>query len=189
VIDFRQELEEVRRLEATITHLEAAVREDKDYCDETTLELKRAEEALGIVQVVSQAIQEMAHKKISDVVSTCLSSVFDDPYQFKIVFERKRGRTEALLRFSRRDVDADPLHSCGGGAVDVAAFGLRASCLMLRRPRLSRVLVIDEGFKFVSAQYREPVREMLEEISKDLGVQIIQVTHSPEYETGHIFEL
>ena len=73
--------------------------------------------------------------------------------------------------------------------VDVAAFALRVACLLLHRPPLSRIVVIDEGFKFVSAQYRSNVREMLENLSKDLGIQIIQVTHMEELETGKVIRL
>lgn len=110
-------------------------------------------------------------------------------YEFQIKFERKRGRTEASLRFLRRGLDVDPLSASGGGMIDVAAFALRVACLMLHRPRLSRVVVIDEGFKFVSSQYRENVRSMLEGLAEDLGIQIVQVTHIEELETGKVIEL
>jgi hypothetical protein len=136
------------------------------------MRLGHSVEAQEILQHLAQAVQQQAHAKISEVVSFCLSAVFDDPYVFKIVFERKRGKTEANLRFVRRKLDADPLTASGGGVVDVAAFALRVACLVLHRPRLSRVVVIDEGFRFVSAKYRANVRSMLEQLSEDLRVQI-----------------
>jgi len=187
--DLDQEEQEVNRVAARIDHLEASVGEEEDALASAERSLVRTQDAQEILQLIAQAVQQKAHERISEVVSSCLSTVFDDPYSFKIQFERKRGKTEASLRFCRRGLDVDPLMACGGGMVDVAAFALRAACLMLHRPRLSKVLVIDEGFKFVSAQYRDNVRSMLEGLSKDLGIQIIQVTHIEELETGKVIEL
>ncbi len=113
----------------------------------------------------------------------------DEAYEFKILFERKRGRTEATLRFVRNGLEVDPLSASGGGIVDVAAFALRVACLMLHRPRLSKLVVLDEPFKFVSKEYRDNVRSMLEELAKDLGLQILLVTHIDELETGKVIEV
>jgi len=73
--------------------------------------------------------------------------------------------------------------------VDVAAFALRLSALMLSRPARRRVVVLDEPFKFVSAGYRDRVRAMLENLAPDLEVQFIFVTHIDELRCGHIVEV
>lgn len=184
-----QEEAAVERLAGQFAHLEQTL--EKEAAEKTKTEriLKRTQDAQEILQLLSQAIQQQAHKKISGVVSSCLSAVFDDPYEFRVQFDRKRGRTEATLRFTRRGLDVDPLTASGGGVVDVAAFALRVSCLMLHRPRLNKVVILDEPFKFVSAQYRENVRTMLEQMAKDLKIQIIMVTHIEELETGKVIEL
>jgi ABC-type molybdenum transport system ATPase subunit/photorepair protein PhrA len=189
MLDLLQEDEKVRGIAARLDHLKRTVEEEEDSFAKASRSLLRSQEAQEIVQHISQAVQEKVHRRISEVVSSCLSTVFEDPYEFKINFERKRGKTEADLRFVRRGLDVSPLNACGGGMVDVAAFALRVSCLMLHRPRLSKVVVIDEAFRFVSAQYRENVRAMMEGLSEDLGIQIIQVTHISELETGTVVEL
>jgi len=148
-----------------------------------------AEEAQKVLQLVAQTVQQSAHKRIAGVVSRCLEAVFDEPYDFRIIFEQKRGRTEARLVFVREEMEVDPLTASGGGVVDVAAFALRLSCLMLTRPSLRKILLLDEPFRFVSSGYRERVRNMLENLSKDLGVQIIMVTHMDELKTGNIIQL
>jgi len=189
MIDLLQEEKEVNHLSARLNYLEQSVSSEEDALKKADKTLQRTQEAQEILQLIVQAVQQKAHERISKVVSSCLSAVFDDPYEFKILFERKRGRTEATLRFVRRDLDADPLTSTGGGVVDIAAFALRVACLMLHRPRLSKVVILDEAFRFVSSQYRDNVRSMMEELSRDLGIQIIQVTHSEELETGKVIEL
>jgi len=189
MINLDQEEREVNQIASRISQLEAAVEREVEGLAEANVTLACTQDAQEILQLIAQAVQQKAHERISKVVSSCLSTVFDDPYEFKIQFERKRGRTEASLRFLRRGLDVDPLSASGGGMIDVAAFALRVACLMLHRPRLAKVVVIDEGFKFVSSQYRENVRFMLEGLAKDLGVQIIQVTHIEELETGKVIEL
>ena len=184
-----EEEREVNQIASRIAGLNMAVGEERAGLTKAKKLLARTQDAQEILQLIAQAVQQKAHERISEVVSSCLSTVFDDPYEFKIQFERKRGRTEASLRFLRRGLDVDPLSASGGGMIDVAAFALRVACLMLHRPRLAKVVVIDEGFKFVSSQYRANVRSMLEGLAKDLGVQIVQVTHIEELEAGKVIEL
>jgi len=188
-MNWEAEEAKVSVIEARIHYLAQTIEAEQLGFRKAKRTLTRTQQAQEILQFVAQGIQQQAHEKISVVVSSCLSAVFEDPYEFKILFERKRGRTEATLLFTRRGMDVDPLSATGGGVVDVAAFALRIACLMLHRPRLSKVVVLDEPFKFVSAEYREAVRAMLENLSKDLGIQIIMVTHSEEYEIGRIIKL
>ena len=148
-----------------------------------------ADEAQQIVQAVAEMIQEEAHDRIAGVVSQCLAAVFDKPYEFQIRFERARGRTEARLVFVRGGMEINPIDASGGGVVDVAAFALRLSCLMLARPACRRVMVLDEPFRFVPEEYREHVRIMLEDLAKNMSVQFIMVTHIRELTTGHVVEV
>lgn len=163
------------------TAREAVAGAEADFCD--------AEEAQQIIQAVAETIQEQAHDRIAGVVSRCLALVFDTPYEFRIIFERSRGRTEARLVFMRDGLAVDPITSSGGGVVDVAAFALRVSCLMLKRPPARRVLVLDEPFRFVSKEYRPRVAQMLERLSSELGIQIIMVTHIEELRVGSVVEV
>jgi len=189
MIDFSAENREVSELAGKLASLKSMLDMEEENVAAATRYLKRSMQAQEILQLLAQAVQQKAHERISQVVSTCLSTVFDDPYEFKVVFERKRGKTEAALRFMRRGLEVDPLTASGGGMIDVAAFALRAACLMLHRPKLSKVLIIDEGFKFVSAQYQENIRLMLEKLASELQVQIIQVTHNNALETGKVINL
>lgn len=151
--------------------------------------LDATEAAQAVLQDVAQAVQQEAHRRIAGVVSRCLSQVFDDPYEFDIIFDRKRGRTEARLVFRRNGLEVDPLTASGGGVVDVAAFALRLACLVLTRPQVRPLVVLDEPFKFVSAQYRDRVRSMLEQLADDMGVQFLMVTHIPELVCGHVVQV
>lgn len=172
-----------------VKFLKGAVAQEKQRLAEAELELKHRREAQEVLQRLAQSVQQQAHKRIAGVVSTCLSTVFDEPYDFQILFERKRGRTEARLRFVRKGVAMDPMTASGGGAVDVASFALRVAALTLKRPRLSRLLVLDEPFKNLSAEYQDNIRMMLEGLARDLDLQVVMVTHNPRYATGRVIEV
>ena len=149
---------------------------------------KRAQELL---QSVAEQVQQHAHQQLAGVVTRCLKAVFgeDEAYEFKINFAKKRGRTEAELLFVREGKEIDPLSASGGGAVDVASFALRLACLMLLRPPVRRLLVLDEPYKFLSKEYRPRVRALLEELAKELDLQVIQVTHAPDLVCGKVIEV
>jgi DNA repair exonuclease SbcCD ATPase subunit len=146
-------------------------------------------EAQNIAQHVAQLVQQQAHQQIASIVSRCLEAIFDEPYTFVIEFDRKRGRTEAALTFQRDGISVDPMTASGGGVVDVAAFALRLSCMLLSKPSVRKLLILDEPFKFVSAEYRPRLRSMIESLSKELGVQFLVVTHIEELQIGKVVHL
>lgn len=186
---FKPEARLIAGMQSQLQSALASMEEEEVALASAILAHGYAVQAQGILGDLAQQVQAQVHQRISAVVSSCLAAVFDDPYEFQITFERKRGGTVALLQFLRDGHELSPLEASGGGAVDVAAFALRAVCLVLHRPRLRRVLFLDEPFKFVSKGYQPAVRSMLEQLSRDLQLQIILVTHNEAYETGNVIEL
>ena len=163
--------------------------EERKRHTEAKKALEIYEEVQSIIQHVAQEVQENAHSKIAAVVSKCLQAIFDDPYEFKIHFNQKRGKTEACLVFYRDGEEVNPLDASGGGAVDVASFALRVSSIIMSKPKLRRTICFDEPFRFVSEEYWERVREMIETVSEEMGIQIIQITHNNELKTGKLFHI
>lgn len=156
--------------------VEAAEKELK----ELSRQRKNIEDALLIIQEVSKKTQQELEYHISDIVSTALSSVFEDPYEFKVEFVIKRGKTEADMYFVKDNERVDPLTASGGGAVDVASFALRIALWNLLRDSISNTLIMDEPFRFVSKDLQPKAGEMLKMLSDKLGIQFIIVTHSPD---------
>lgn len=154
----------------------------------------QCEEAQTIIQSVSQKIQQDAHGRISSVVSKCLEAVFDDPYEFQILFERKRGKTEATLAFVRDGIVlTNPQKEIGGGVIDVAAFALRLICLALTKPIRRRVLILDEPFTRIRGiENRKRMRQLLISLAEDFGFQFITcIDHEsfPQFLLGHVIEI
>jgi DNA repair exonuclease SbcCD ATPase subunit len=166
------------------------LKNQKSVLRTSKINIKTCEESQQILQEIAQQVQQTAHKKIASVVSRCLAAVFDDPYQFKIEFEKKRGRTEARLTFVQGDEERAPLKGSGGGYADIAAFALRLACMVLSKPRRRRVLVLDEPFRHLhSAKYRERARNLLETLSHEMDVQIILVTGVDQLRMGKVVEI
>lgn len=160
------------------------------FLAESEQKLAASLEAQKLLQEAAAAVQESAHKQIASVVTRCLKAVFgEDAYEFVIRFERKRGKTEARLLFTRDGVDIDPVSASGGGVVDVAAFALRVAALVLARPRRRRLMCLDEPFKFVSKDYRPAVRALMETLARELDMQFVVVTHDDALQFGSVVEL
>jgi len=147
--------------------------------------------ARDLVQGVAQAVQRRAHERIASVAETCLNAVFDDPYGFRIEFDRKRGRTEARMVFSRDGVELDdPLNEVGGGVVDVAALALRLACVLMAKPALRKMLILDEPFCNVQGErLRERTCEQLRRLSEEMKVQVVLNTDVPAFRMGTVVEM
>ena len=139
------------------------------------------EKARAIMQLVAKETQEQLEYKISELVSLGLSAIFDNPYELVLNYEIKRGKTEADLLFKRGENVVKPMLASGGGAVDVAAFGLRVAIWSLKSPRTRNTIVLDEPFKYLSFRHQAKAGQLLSEISSKLGIQIIMVTHNQEF--------
>jgi len=189
-IDWKSEEREIIRIGADIGTAKSILAKEEEEIKQATRICEQAVHAQEILQLCAQAVQQQVHTRICQVVTSCLQTVFGEgTYEFHIRFEKKRGKTEANLVLLREGVEFDPLNSTGGGVVDVVAFALRMSCLCLHRPRLSKVLVLDEPMKNVSEVYQENVKLMMVGLAKDMKVQMIIVTHNPIYEAGDIITI
>lgn len=158
-------------------------------------ELSDTQTAQRIIAEVSQTLQQQAHTRIAAVATQCLQTVFqENSYSLGMVFDKKRGRTEAVIKLERNGLVIDnPLDEVGGGVTDVAGFSLRLAALCLQRPPMRRLLVLDEPFKAVRGkQYRSRVRSLLLTLADELGVQfVICADHVayPEFLLGKVVEV
>lgn len=152
-------------------------------------DLAKTEEAQQIIQQLAQKVQQQVHNRIAVVVNKCLETVFGYSFNFQIHFERKRGKTEARISFEGGGADVDPLTEDSGGAVDVAGFALRLSSLLLTKPKLRRLLALDEPFKFVDVENRANIKILMKGLAKEFKIQFIMITREPDLRIGKVIEL
>jgi len=141
-------------------------------------EVDYTEKARLIIQKVAKATQAELEYYISELVTLAFASVFPDPYEFGVAFEEKRGKTECRMRFLRNGHEVNPLSGSGGGPLDIASTTLQFTIWSLNKTRA--IIGLDEPFRFLSRDLQPKAGEMLKEVSKKLGLQILMVTHSED---------
>jgi hypothetical protein len=178
-------------LKSRLRMAEECVRVEKARLGEAEAEVGVVLEASAVVQAVAQAVQQAVHVRIAAVVTRCLNAVFEDPYEFRIRFDRKRGKTEARMTFVRGGMELDdPMNEVGGGVVDVASLALRLACVVMARPVRRRLVVLDEPFAHIRGEgNRTRTREMLERLAEELGVQFVLCTDIEAYRMGNVVEV
>jgi len=143
--------------------------------------LRIAEEGQTIIQHVAKKTQDTLEYKISSIVSLALESIMDDPYEFLLRFEPKRGKTECVPLFKRRGIEQDPMFASGFGAVDIAAYFWRIALQNLQYPRTCKTIISDEPFRDLKGdEMPERAGQAAKMISEKLGLQLIMTSHTRE---------
>lgn len=126
--------------------------------------------------LLEQKRQEVK-SKIEDLVTWGLQTVFEEEYEFFFESSTYGGRVEMkpMLKVGGHSSPIMDFH--GGGVVEVTAFLLNLLVLLLARPKLRRVMIMDEMFSMVSSDYLPRVGLLLQELTTRVGVQFILITH------------
>lgn len=134
-------------------------------------------EAQVFIQAVAKATQDLVKIRIEDLVGSTINTIFPDRYEFEILFETRRNKTETDIVLKRNGRKIDPLKRTGGGVSDIISFAIRVIALMMSGRR--KTLILDQPFKNVSEDLLPITYEVVKELCNDLGIQIIAVSHDP----------
>lgn len=138
-------------------------------------------QAMVLLQHASDTIQKDIKEALTSLCSTALQDVFPDKNcTFEVDFVTTKNTTNLEMYIVEDGIRYDPLESRGHGMVDVLCFALRVSLLCLK-PEIRKVILLDEPFKQVSAEYRDRAIEFVKDVSLRTGIQIIMVTHIDEF--------
>lgn len=164
------------------SQIQKQLQETKELKKFSEKKLRLIEEAQIFLQKVAQNTQEKLKFQIEDIVNLALESVFPNEYLFQMNFNVSRGKTEAELVFQdkRTGQTIDPMEASGGGVVDLTCFALRISAFALESGT-DNLIILDEPFKFISRDLQERAGEILKKLSQKMKLQIILVTHIPEF--------
>lgn len=185
---------EIRNIIAKLSHkLQEAKdrrKHNRKLLKKANRELKFKTEAMEFIQQVAVTVQTEIHGKLSNVVTQSLHTVFGDEYTFQIEFKKSAGKSVAEIYLV--DVEGNkyvPEDSTGGGVIDVAAFALRLSALMLTKPKHRHILILDEPLKFLSVEFRPTIKYLMEALADRLKTQIIMITHDEELISGKVVQI
>jgi len=117
-------------------------------------------------------------------VSYALNYIFQSTdYEFYLDFNR-RGNLQTLdfnVKTPEKDEALDLLVTSGGGVINIVSFALRLVLMEVCSPRINGMMILDETFANLSAEYQPLASAFLEEIGKRFKRQIIMITHSNEF--------
>lgn len=165
--------------------LEKQISEERARQSSLATDLENITKARALLQEAALMTQENLRVCITAIGTSALQAIFRDreePLYFHAAFETKRGKTECRLAVGEGANLSDPMDSHGGGVADVLSFALRASFWSLKKIR--PVLILDEPLKFLSRDLIPLAADMVNMLSRKLGLQFLIVTHEPEFIHG-----
>lgn len=161
--------------------LVAKIEQNKKKLKSIDEEIEVLTKASTFLQTLSDETRKDILDKISGIVTDALKKVKDPTLEFRMNLSTERNQVDVQFTVFDETTkqEYNILDSCGGSIADIITFPLKVALLTKWEPALSKVMILDENFKFVSVADQEPLGEFVRQVAERLGVQIIQVTHSP----------
>lgn len=157
-----------------------AQKEKTEHEVEVLRELSLAiESASTLIQDTAKETQEKIRVHLNSLVTKALQAVYpEDIHFFDLKFVSERGQTSIYPTLIKGENELDPLDNSGGMA-EIIAFALRIALMTIGKK--AKILILDEPFTGVSAVRIPLVQDFLQEISKDLGIQVLITSHIPGF--------
>lgn len=178
--------------------LVTARRAEKSLLDER-LERSRAElaeakdqaqtaaDSIAIAQAFSGSIQTGVIGKFEDLLTRAIRQIYGREYEVRIELAAKGNSMWADFRIllpNGRLVDL--AGGEGGGFKDIVAVMSRILYLVLDPTAPARIMFLDENLKALD-QWRSPAAfPIITKIARDLGIQVIWISHSPVVTDGQM---
>jgi DNA repair exonuclease SbcCD ATPase subunit len=179
-----------REIERTIARIEALL----DSRSQLEAQIKSLQEEVlvldragAVLNSLGEDRQFKAQTVIESLVTRGLQEIFDDTLSFHILqtVKGKNVAVEFLVRTTLSNgvvVDTPVMDARGGGLAATIGFLLRVVILLLKNGKdKDNILILDETFAHVSDEYLEGLGAFLREIVEKTGIQIIMVTHQPQF--------
>lgn len=191
----QQRVGEKRSLESRLTELEREI-------FELNSSVKNTEKAVWLLQQYADFQQKEIIEKVESIVTSGLQAVFrNNTLEFKLYYSETKSGTKkkspeitmaVFYEYGGNSVKGDLRNSFGGGLSVVVSTLLRIVFVMFLPDKIRPILFLDEPLRDLSPSYdagndsdgyRLRMAEFLQKLSKDTGIQIVLVTHEPEYAT------
>lgn len=171
IYSYRMKLEQQKGIRDNLQKQYGAIKKD---ITETDNKIETVEEAQKVIQIVAKKTQSELEIGINNMVTKALSSIFGKSYSFLLKFVLRRDKTEADLVWEQEGNEYLPN---GGGIRDISAFGFRIALRNLQNEEGEPILILDEPWKHLKPfSLQEKAAKLLQEISKEFGLQTIMVT-------------
>lgn len=139
-----------------------------------------AEEAGRLLAKFSDERQERVVSAIESIASAGITSVFGTEMALHLRQTVRARRVEIDVTVSSDGLETSVLEARGGGLAAVVAFLLRVTVLLLTNDA-RRLIVADESFAHLSAEYAPRMATFLREMCERTDTQCILVTHDESF--------
>jgi hypothetical protein len=139
--------------------------------------------AKWLLTEAQKVTQQKFKLRVEALVTMAIKAVFDRPFAFELVFERKRDKMECrpviyeMVDGEKCEYD-DPEYDVGGGILDVISLAFKIVLWSMERPRSRNVMILDEPGKNLG-DLVPLFGNILRQISHELKIQFIIITHDP----------
>lgn len=154
-----------------------------------------SDKAKAVLESYAVAQQSELQQSVESLVTRGLQTVFQQDLAFRMHFRVLRGQPEVDFKVETKvgdeAIEMDIPNSFGGGLAVVCAVLLRVIVLryLVEHGRVEPILILDEPLAALSPNYdeldteslRTRMASFLRVVSEELGVQILLVTHEPDY--------
>lgn len=135
--------------------------------------------ARWVLSEVTRLTQERIKEYIESLTTMAIRAVFGGDFEFLVDFKISRNKSECFFFLKKDGYEYVPKDDEGGGLLDVTSVVLRIVLYSLEKPRKRNVIILDEPFRFLG-RLTSKAGEMVKEVSKRVGMQIIMITHESE---------
>jgi len=156
---------------------ESSLREEIDSLAKEDLLLEKVAELFKFL--INKYVYEYA-ESFSRIITEGLRAIyFDQEITFDIEVDQKRGKICVNFVLEQNGVREHPLEGFGGGVSSIVSILLRL--LVILKADLARYLILDESLAALSDNYVEGCGEFLRKLCKDMGVNVLLITHNQDF--------
>lgn len=158
--------------------LEQEKQEKKKKLYKIQRQIDKLIQARIVMVQVAKLTQENFKDHIESLVNLAVQSVFGERYTFQLQFA-EGGKPEASPIIMENNKPLDPKQEMGGSIIDIISFAFRVVLWSIESKRSRNIFILDEPFRFCG-DYIWQAGEILQKLSKELGFQVIIITHEQE---------
>lgn len=125
--------------------------------------------------VLLKVSEQELTSKLDEIVNNMLKVFEFDNYVFCSEFTQLRGCLGLEMYLLKNGERIELAGALGGGLLDILAIVLRVYIMLITSA--SRILILDEPFKFLSAAYKPKLKTFLNMLKDIYEFQFIIVTH------------
>jgi DNA repair exonuclease SbcCD ATPase subunit len=170
---------ELMRKKAENELLNKQIKTQQIRLQQLTDNLSTIKEALKFLEVLANSRRSNMKSQIEKVVSEALTLIYGNEYSIELVYDTKNNRSNMeieLVRNSPVGIVRRKMEGFGGGVSDTISVPLRLLVLLASR-KTDKVCILDECYKHVSPDLIDRVAEFINQVSHNLGLQIIMCSH------------